>query len=39
MINTETFRTQYVTNMPPEIKVVKFTTFKLEYIHNHTTKR
>ena len=39
MINTETFRTQYVTNMPPKIKVVKFTPFKLGYIHNHTTNQ
>ena len=29
MINTETFRTKYVTNMAPDIKVVKFTPFKL----------
>ena len=39
MINTETFRTQYITNMAPDIKVVKCTPFKLGYIHNHTTKR
>jgi hypothetical protein len=29
MINTETFRTQYITNMAPNMKVVKFTPFKL----------
>ena len=39
MINTGTFRTQYITNMAPDIKVVKSTPFKLGYIHNHTTKR
>ena len=29
MINTETLRTQYITNMAPNMKVVKFTPFKL----------
>jgi hypothetical protein len=35
MINTETFRTQYITNMAPDIKVVKCTPFKLGYIQGN----